>query len=77
MCPMRRDKQLTLRYPDLRAGDVVKVTSLPKYWGGDDIRGKMCLVLEKIEDSNYYYVLQDGVKFTISDLHMEVISESG
>jgi hypothetical protein len=63
----------------INIGDVAKIVRLPKYWGAADIRGKMCLVLEKLVDSNYYVVLVEGKRYTVSEPCLEVLngSESG
>ena len=55
-------------------GDVAQVIRLPKYWGAADIRGKMCLVIEKLVDSNYYQVLIEGKSYTVSEPCLEVLS---
>ena len=61
----------------IRIGDVAQIVRLPKDWGAADLRGKMCLVLEKLVDSNYYEVLIEGKRYTISAPCMEVLNDSG
>lgn len=63
----------------IQIGDIAQVVRLPKYWGAADIRGKMCLVLVKIVDSNYYDVLIEGKRYTVPATCLEVLngSESG
>lgn len=60
----------------VQIGDVAQVIRLPKYWGAADIRGKMCLVLVKLANSNYYEVLIEGKRYRVSEACLEVMNGS-
>ena len=60
----------------IQIGDIAQVVRLPKYWGASDIRGKMCLVIEKMVDSNYYEILIEDKRYTVSEPCLEVLNES-
>jgi hypothetical protein len=60
----------------MKKGDIVRIVSLPPYWGAADIRGKICLLAELIQDSNFCTVmLGDSRFFVIAVSHLEKISE--
>ena len=49
----------------LTIGDVVMIVSLPKYWGSDDVRGKVGTICEMSYVKGYCTVLVDGRKRTV------------
>jgi hypothetical protein len=59
----------------IQVGDVAQIISLPKYWGSADIRGKLCLVIEKLIDSNYSERLVEGKRFVVSERCLRTISD--
>lgn len=68
----------------MEPGDLVLVTSLPKYWGAEDLRGSAGLLLgpatvslHEASGNNFVSVLINGKIWTISKTCLAVISEAG
>lgn len=68
----------------MKPGDLVRITSVPKYWGAKDIRGMMGIVLEDAHRDKFitgpgtwWLVMIDDERWSLPTRCLEVISEAG
>ncbi len=60
----------------LTIGDTVMIVSLPKYWGSDDIRGKVGTICEMSYVKGYCTVLVDGRKRTVRVDGLQAVTQT-